>query len=107
MRSPAPCTVRAEIWLQHKASDRKQRELVFKASPDAASRVLNVTVPQRNTHFVSPWAENLGLGVDAAGALTVVMQSNRGLSRLREWGVRRSPRAFSCLMRSPRCFLRF
>ena len=70
---------KAEIWLQHKPSDHKQRELVFKASRDAAPRVLNVTVPQRNTHFVSRWAENLGLGLDATGKLTVVVQSNRGL----------------------------
>jgi hypothetical protein len=70
---------KTEIWLQHKPSDQKQRELVFKASRDAAPRVLNVTVPQRNTHFVSRWAENLGLGLDATGKLTVVVQSNRGL----------------------------
>jgi hypothetical protein len=70
---------KAEIWLQRKPSDHTQRELVFKASSDAAPRVLSVTVPQRNTHFVSAWAENLGLGLDASGTLTVVLQSKRGL----------------------------
>jgi hypothetical protein len=70
---------KAEIWLQHKADDRHRRELVFKASPDAPARVLSVTVPPRDTSSSSEWGENLALGRDQTGKLTVVMQSRRGL----------------------------
>ncbi len=69
----------SEVWLQPKADDGRQRELVFQESREASPRVLDVRVPRRNRGFVAPWAENLALGLDASGTLTVVMQSNRGL----------------------------
>jgi hypothetical protein len=69
----------SEAWLQHKADDRHRRELVFQAAPETPARVLSVTVPPRDTSISSEWGENLALGRDRTGALTVVMQSRRGL----------------------------
>jgi hypothetical protein len=69
----------AEIWLQRKPSDRTQRELVFQQVPSAEPRVLDVKVPPRNKRMISWWGENLALGLDGAGKLTAVLQSDRGL----------------------------
>lgn len=66
---------KAEVWLEHSATDRKQRELVFEASPDVEPRVLGVNVPPG----VSSEREDVALGRDAGGALTVVVQSQLGL----------------------------
>jgi hypothetical protein len=76
----------AEIWLQRKPSDRGQRELVFKQTPNAEPRVLDVTVPPRNKRMISRWGENLALGLDGRGKLTTVLQSKRGLYRTRVTG---------------------
>jgi hypothetical protein len=68
----------AQVWLQRTSPTSKTRELVFQASASATPRTLAVTVPP-HAHFQSPWAENLALGLDRPGRLTVVMQTNRGL----------------------------
>jgi hypothetical protein len=70
---------KAEIWLQRKPSDHKQRELVFQATPDSAPQVLDVAVPQRDTRFPSEWSERLALGLDRAGRLAAVVTSRTGL----------------------------
>jgi hypothetical protein len=69
----------AEIWLQRKPTDHKQRELVYQPRTDAAPQVLNVRVPQRETHYASDAAEQLTLGPDRAGQLVVIVTSRTGL----------------------------
>src|SRR3954453_16642607 len=69
---------RSSIWLEHDPADRTKRRLVLQDA-GAAARVLDITVPKRNRHMVSTWAENVALGLDANGRLAVVLQSRRGL----------------------------
>jgi hypothetical protein len=67
----------AEVWLR---TGDDGRELVFRPAPGAAEQVLAVTVPPRETGVLAPsLRDGLALGLDAAGKLTVVMQSRDGL----------------------------
>jgi hypothetical protein len=66
------------VWLQRDPADGAKRQLVFEDA-GVPARVLAVRVPARNRHFHSPWAENVALGLDGSGRLTVVLQSRRGL----------------------------
>ena len=74
---------RAQVWLQREASDRTRRELVYQPSAGVAPRTLDVTVPRRDMTVSSQWGEQLALGRDRAGRLTVVVTSRRGLYRTR------------------------
>jgi hypothetical protein len=69
----------AEISLQPVSATDSTRQLVYRSAPSATPRVLSITVPPRIRHVVSPWADNVAMGLDGAGKLTVVMQSSRGL----------------------------
>jgi hypothetical protein len=69
----------AEIWLQRKPTDHKQRELVYQPRTDAAPQVLNVRVPERERTYPSDAAEQLTLGRDRAGQLVVIVTSRTGL----------------------------
>jgi hypothetical protein len=69
---------RSSVWLERDPADRAKRRLVFEDAGEPA-RVLAITVPERNRHMVSAWAENVALGLDASGRLAVVLQSRRGL----------------------------
>lgn len=73
----------AEVWLQRKPGDRRERELVYKPTGDAAPRVLDIAVPAHNRKLPSDWSERLALGLDARGKLTVVVTARRGLYRAR------------------------
>jgi hypothetical protein len=73
----------AEIWLQRTPEDRRQRQLVYRASSNAAPRVLDIDVPAHNRKLPSDWSERLALGRDGHGRLTVVMTARRGLYRAR------------------------
>jgi hypothetical protein len=64
----------AEIWWQRKPSDRTRRELVFRAGPDAAPRVLAVPATGRGSNY-----SDLALGLDARGRLVAVLESRLGL----------------------------
>ena len=77
----------SEIWLQRKASDRAQSELVFQESRDVRPHVLDITVPPHDRRIVA-----LGLGLDARGRLVVVMDSKRGLYWTRVAGTPRRHR---------------
>lgn len=80
---------RAQVWLQTKPGDREQRELVYRTDPAATPRVLDVTVPLRNQNLRRGLRENLGMGLDGNGRLSVVMQSKRGLCWTRVTGAPR------------------
>jgi hypothetical protein len=69
---------RSSIWLERDPADRTKRRLVFEDAATPA-RVLAITVPDRNRHLASTWAENVALGLDGNGRLAVVLQSRRGL----------------------------
>jgi hypothetical protein len=69
---------RSWIWLERDPADRANRRLLFQDDSGPA-RVLAVKVPERNRHLRSSWGENIALGLDAGGRLTVVLQSRRGL----------------------------
>jgi hypothetical protein len=62
----------AELWWQRNATDRKRRELVFRADRDARPRVLTIPANRR-------YATELALGRDARGALVAVIKDARGL----------------------------
>lgn len=66
---------KAEIWLQRQPADHKQREFVFQPSPNAPARVLALTVPS----YIPAATDDLALGLDARGRLTLVTESTRGL----------------------------
>jgi len=84
---------RSWIWLERDPADRAKRRLVFEDA-GAPAQVLAVKVPERNRHLHSPWGENVALGLDANGRLTVVLQSRRGLywSSVARPQLRRVPR---------------
>ncbi len=69
---------RSWIWLERDPADRAKRRLVFEDA-GAPPQVLDVKLPERNRRMRSPWGENVALGLDANGRLTVVLQSRRGL----------------------------
>jgi hypothetical protein len=69
---------RSSIWLERDPADRTKRRLVLQDAGTPA-RVLAITVPERNRHMVSTWAENVALGLDGSGRLAVVLQGRRGL----------------------------
>jgi hypothetical protein len=69
---------RSSIWLERDPADRAKRRLVFQDA-GTPGRVLAITVPERNRHVVSAWAENVALGLDGNGRLAVVLQGRRGL----------------------------
>jgi hypothetical protein len=69
---------RSSVWLERDPAGRTKRRLVFQDA-DAPERVLAITVPKRNRHMISMWAENVALGLDGSGRLAVVLQSRRGL----------------------------
>jgi len=71
----------AEVWWQHTADNRSQRELVFQASPTAAPLVLGVPSTGSPRNYTG-----LALGLDARGKLVVVVESNRGLRWTRVTG---------------------
>lgn len=69
----------AQVSLRRVPDDRTRRELVFARTATATPRVLDVRVPPRNERFASHFAENVALGLDGGGRLTVVLQSRGGL----------------------------
>jgi hypothetical protein len=78
----------AEIWWQRKPSDRKRRELVFRARPDAAARVLDIPASAARREWDY---HELALGLDGRGRLVVVLASRHGLRWTRVTGRVRQP----------------
>jgi hypothetical protein len=69
-----------ELWVQAASTTGSaSRELVYRRSPSAAPRVLPVVVPAASEQLSTPYAQNLGLGRDGSGVLTLVIQGAGGL----------------------------